>query len=478
MLDTPHSTDTVPSRLRRDAALALLAALAAACVGLGLQILLGRALDAESFGRLAYASTWMALLAGAASLGLPTALVRFVPEYAALEDRAMLRGVIRTARRLALVAGSAVGAVACAAMVALGADATVALAAALVPVATAAGVESGLARASGRAPAALGLPAVQQVATGGAVLLLVYAQVASSSAVLLITMAATIGGALVLRRGASRSLQLNAGPTVTQVRPWLRVSLPMLLVELAVFAVTTVDAIVVGTFVGYQEAGAYAVAGTAAGFVLLPMVAVNGVTAPLLAPLAATPKRLERLARHASVAAVLPGLGVLGALAVGWPWVASLGGQAFVLAGPLVLLLGFGHVLNAAAGPVGNILNTSGGQGDAARAFGICALVNVPLVLGGAFLAGATGAAAATAFTALLWNALLHRRVTRRLGIRPSMVFDLPRVLAARPGRRPASRPRSERRADTPQARARVGRRATGQRDGRAGARRRLPRRR
>jgi len=100
----------------------------------------------------------------------------------------------------------------------------------------------------------------------------------------------------------------------------------------------------------------------------------------------------------------------------------SLFGADFVAGYPALIILTAGMIVNAAAGPVGLLLNMTGHQRLCAKIFGTSALINV--VLNALLIPqlGIVGAALATAATMILWNLWLLIMVARKLDLHPSLI--------------------------------------------------------
>ena len=70
------------------------------------QIVLARWMGGNEYGIYVYVWTWVMILGGVADLGLGVATIRFVPQYREKGEPALLRGVVRGARRVALGVGT------------------------------------------------------------------------------------------------------------------------------------------------------------------------------------------------------------------------------------------------------------------------------------------------------------------------------------------------------------------------------------
>src|ERR1043166_5740691 len=84
-----------PLRLVRSAGVLTFLQVIGLAVGYLSQILYARWLGPREYGVYTYVIGWVALLAALPTLGLPEAVLRFIPEYLTSHDWARLRGVIR-----------------------------------------------------------------------------------------------------------------------------------------------------------------------------------------------------------------------------------------------------------------------------------------------------------------------------------------------------------------------------------------------
>src|SRR5262245_2267730 len=94
------------SRAQRAAGTAFLIRVASAALVYLTQILLARWIGSYEFGIYVYVWTWVLLLGGLVDLGLASSAQRFIPEYAGLGQRDLLRGFLSGSRLLAVALAS------------------------------------------------------------------------------------------------------------------------------------------------------------------------------------------------------------------------------------------------------------------------------------------------------------------------------------------------------------------------------------
>jgi O-antigen/teichoic acid export membrane protein len=92
---------------RRNAILAFLIRVGSAGLAYLSQIILARWMGSYEYGIFAYVWVWLLLLGGLSTLGLNTAVIRFIPEYTEKADLSRLRGIIFQSRLVTLVTSTA-----------------------------------------------------------------------------------------------------------------------------------------------------------------------------------------------------------------------------------------------------------------------------------------------------------------------------------------------------------------------------------
>ncbi len=392
------------------------------------QVLLARWLGAASFGDYAYASSWAQLLAVFGALGMPLCTLKFLPEYAATQDWPHAKGALRAFRLIALGTGALLGAVV-ALLFAGFAPAQVNLAVLTlglvgVPFFALKNVQVDAIRSLGDVATAYGLPYVVQpillmlgvgalyTARGGDLSAL-HGVIGMLAAVLIV--AALQAWALRQRLGA----RLRDVSPAYEMRAWLRIALPMTIVDGASVALSRVDILIVGLTLSSTQTGIYAAAARAASLVSFVLYAVNAVVAPRIAPLYHQGDRanLQRLVTLATALSLTLALGmVLGLLVFASPLLHIFGAE-FVAGRNALIILAFGHLVNAASGPLADLLHLTVHQ----RASGAIALGGVALTFTLSVTLiprwGIEGAALATTLAMLAQNATMYVFVRRKLKI-------------------------------------------------------------
>jgi O-antigen/teichoic acid export membrane protein len=207
-------------------------------------------------------------------------------------------------------------------------------------------------------------------------------------------------------------------------REWLRVALPLLVVNALLVVQERTDVLVVGSLLGTREAGIYGAASRVASLLAFGLSAVNAWAAPLISDLHARGdhaglQRLTRLAARGIFAITFPAC--LGVALFGRQVLAAFGPE-FEAAHTALLILAASQLVNALAGPVGFLMTMTGRQNAAARILGLHTVLVVALCLVLVPRFGIVGAALATAFTRASWNVVMAIAVWRRLRLRATIL--------------------------------------------------------
>jgi O-antigen/teichoic acid export membrane protein len=419
--------------LARGASSFFLVQLLGMAVAFATQVALARAMGTEPYGAYVYVFNWLILLLLFGRLGLGTASLRFVAGYRAQQDWPRLRGYLGTCAGLVTLGALAMSALTAAAVTLLGdrldreIRATFYVASLVFLPFTWLQVAGYVLRGLKRVFLAQ-LPAdvIQPALVGlGALVLWLAGRALDAPGAMGLTLTAvlsTLAVALVALRHALPAGVRGARP-LSEPRAWLRVSLPILLINAVHVSMQRADVIVVGSLLGPADAALYASASRIAGLTVFGLTAVNAWIAPLISDLHARGERaeLQRLVRFAV-------RGVFGVTLPACLVVVAFGGPLLALFGPefpaargVLVILAAGQLVNALVGPVGFLMTMTGQQDAAARILVVHALANLA---GLALLTprfGLEGAAIATSVVRASWNLWLLVVVWRRLGVRSTL---------------------------------------------------------
>lgn len=404
-------------------------------VSFGLQVLLARAMGAESYGTYVYVASWMALLLLVCRMGFGTASLRFVAAFRAQGDWPRLRGYLRTSQRV--VGLASLGVAGATALVAWGlgthmpaaTSATLLVASLALPVLAFLQLWSHILRGlqrvlASQVPATLVQPALLGLAAG--VCVLAWPRLLDAPLAMALHAGSGLAAAALsfasLRRAVPEPAR-TAAPA-GEPREWLRVALPLLAVNALLVVQERADVLAVGSLLGPAEAGIYGAASRVASLIAFGLTAVNAWAAPLVSDLHARGDRagLERLVRLAARAIFVVTLPLcVGVALFGRQVLAAFGPEFQVAHGALVLLAG-SQLVNALAGPVGFLMTMTGRQDTAARILAVHTALGIVLCLVLVPRWGILGAAAATTATRVSWNVVMATAVWRTLRLRATIV--------------------------------------------------------
>jgi O-antigen/teichoic acid export membrane protein len=239
------------------------------------------------------------------------------------------------------------------------------------------------------------------------------AMLASCAAVWL----AMIGQMVVLNRRLAGHIE--PGPKAYDVSGWLKISLPILLVESFYLLLSYTDVLVLQQFRKAEEVGIYFAVVKTLALVSFIHYAMSATTAHRFAEYNAQgdKERLSAYVAHAINWTFWPSLAAtLVLLAFGKPLLWLFGAQ-FVAGYDIMFVAAIGLVVRSAIGPVERLLNMLGHQHICALAYALAFAMNVVLCVALVPRFGGHGAAAATSLSLTFETVLLFWIVRRRLGL-------------------------------------------------------------
>lgn len=394
-----------------------------------LNVLLARWLGEFEFGIYVLVWTWVILLGLVSALGLGTGVLRFIPEYRTHGTIDRLRGVLFTSRIIVLAAATLLAA-AGAAVVALlgGAAENVYFTPFLVglvclPLLALTTVQDGIARSYDWTDLALLPPFLVRP-----VLLLVFMVVSmaagfapTATTALYCAIGATWLSAIAQYLLLQRRLkgEVSRGPRAYVIPVWLRVSMPLLLVDGFYLLMVNTDVLALSLFVPPDQVGVYFAAAKLLALVSMVQFAVSVASGHRFATFhsAGDQHGLVAFIRSMSRWTFWPSLAAATTVVVlGLPllW---LFGESFTAAYPILFVLAVGIVARASIGPADRLLSVIGDQDSVARIYFSLFAINVCLNLLLIPIFGIFGAATATALTLICESVLLNRQVRKRVGI-------------------------------------------------------------
>jgi O-antigen/teichoic acid export membrane protein len=393
------------------------------------QILLARWMGGADYGTYVYVWTWVLLLGSMMDLGISASAQKLIPEYRTNGKHALLRGFLSGSRWLTFGISTAVSLLLAGIVTLLspwidqGAIAPLYVGCLTLPPFVVANTQDGIARSHdwvklGLMPQFIVRQALIIGGTAGAFALGLHlgattAMLASCAAVWI----AMAGQALVLSRRLAA--HVAPGPRDYDIRGWLAVSLPILMVEGFYLLLSYTDVLVLQQFRSSEEVGVYYAVVKTLALVSFIHYAMSATTAHRFAEYHAQGdnERLAAYVTHAISWTFWPSLvATIVLLAFGKP-ILWLFGARFVGGYDIMFVAAIGLVVRAAIGPVERLLNMLGHQRICAAAYGLAFVMNVVLCVALVPRFGGHGAAAAISLSLVFETVLLFWIVRRRLGL-------------------------------------------------------------
>jgi O-antigen/teichoic acid export membrane protein len=399
------------------------------------QVLLAHWMGVSAYGIYEYVGTLGLLLGFLAGLGLPGAVLRFIPEYGVQKNWGALRGMVLGSWGLTL--GMSLGTAAVGIWVVLGLEVSLEYRSALlwgmglIPLAAMTRLQLEVVRGTQQIALAY-MPSMLLHPILFLLLAFIWTRIQENlTSVKAISLSITVSCLVLLGQWVFFHCRLvpavKRSLPIFEFRQWLAVSLPLLFIDGSFLILNQTDTLMLGAFSDMKAVGIYSAAFKTATWVSFILAAVNAIAAPMFATLYAEGDRqgLQDLVSTIARWMFYPALVVAVGLAVFADPVLQLFGSEFGAAKGALLVLIVGQLVNVGAGSVGYLLMMTGHHYQCAKVVGCCALLNVVLNGIGIRQLGVLGAALATAVSMVLWNVWLNRLVVRYLGIDPSIVGAL-----------------------------------------------------
>jgi O-antigen/teichoic acid export membrane protein len=389
------------------------------------QVLLARWMGGSEYGVYVYVWTWVLLLGSMLDFGISVSAQKIIPEYRTGGQLALLRGFLSGSRWMVLAASTVVALVFAALVKILspwiGAGEIVPLyiGCMILPAFVVANTQDGIARSHdwmrlGLMPQFIVRQTLIIGFTAGAVVMSIMldataAMIASAAAVWI----AMLGQLLVLNRRLGKTVK--PGPKDYDVRSWLKVSLPIMLVEGFYLLLSYIDVLVLQQYRSSEEVGIYFAVVKTLALVSFIHYAMSATTAHRFSEYHASgdKERLSAYIAHAIKWTFWPSVAATAVLlAFGKPllW---LFGEKFTAGYGIMYVAAIGLIVRSAIGPVERLLNMLGLQNMCALAYAVAFVLNLVLCIMLVPRYGGYGAAAATSI-ALVFETILLFWITRR----------------------------------------------------------------
>lgn len=398
------------------------------------QIFLARLMGQFEYGIFVFVWVMAIIVGNLACFGFHTALIRFVPQYRAHGEIAKIRGITATARLFSLASASLV-AVLGVAFVYSFSDAMppyylvpLVIGAFILPMIALGDIMDGTARANSwivqaLTPTYLARPFLIPVVMFIAVFLGYEADARTALiAALIATYLTTLAQLAIL--GWRLRRRFEAGPKEIELGYWIRIALPIFLIEGFYYLLTNADVVMVGMFLPPDQVATYYAAAKIMALVHFVFFAVKAGMAPRFSALVAD-NDTDELARIAATAAYWtfwPTIAIGGIVLVLGPFLLSLFGPDFQAGYPVMFILFAGVAAKALIGPGETLLTMAGRQTICAVIYLAVLIVNIAGNILLIPIFGINGAATATMLAMFAETALLFAVIRNRLDINMSVL--------------------------------------------------------
>ena len=392
------------------------------------QVLLARWMGGSDYGIYVYVWTWVLLFGSVLDFGIAVSAQKIIPEYRAGGDHALLRGFLSGSRWMTLAASAAV-ALLLAGLVKIlapwiGADTVTPLyiGCLTLPAFVVANTQDGIARSHdwmrlGLMPQFIVRQTLIIGFTAGTVVLgfnlgATAAMIASAAAVWI----AMTGQMIVLNRRLRGAV--DPGPKAYDIRAWLKVSLPIMMVEGFYLLLSYTDVLVLQQYRSSEEVGVYFAVVKTLALVSFIHYAMSATTAHRFSEYHASGnrERLEAYIAHAIKWTFWPSLAATALLLAAGEPLLWLFGPQFTSGYGIMFVAAIGLIVRSAIGPVERLLNMLGHQNLCALAYALAFVMNLILCIALVPRFGGYGAAAATSMALTFETVLLFWITRTRLG--------------------------------------------------------------
>jgi O-antigen/teichoic acid export membrane protein len=428
-LQPVFSGNSDTAQAQRRALVAFVIRIASAAIAFVSQIVLARLMGEFEYGIFAFVWVLVILVGSLSCLGFHTSIIRFLHQHMAEDDIGAVRGLNLAVRVIALGSASTVAALGFLFLHLFGETiepyylVPVALALFTLPMIALGDVLDGTARSNNWTAVALTptylirptliLAFMLAALWLGAPNTAVTAMEAALAATYVTTLFQLLRLTLRLRR-----LYGNGEMRFTP-RPWLRVSLPLFLVDGIGFLLTNADVVVVGLYLPPDQVGIYYAAAKTIVLVQFVYFSIKAAAGPRFSALMAEGDMasLSAFAGQTVRWTFWPSLAVgVIALALG-ELLLSLFGSAFTAGYPLMAILFAGILAKSLVGPGEVLLSMTGRQNLCVLVYAATLLASIALYMVLIPRFGLTGAAMAAALAMMIEAILLHLVVRHTLGI-------------------------------------------------------------
>jgi O-antigen/teichoic acid export membrane protein len=393
------------------------------------QIVLARWMGSFEFGIYVYVWTLVLLLGDLSDFGFSSAAQRFVPEYARRKAHELLRGFLSCSRWLAV--GSAIVMAATCVLTVRLLEPFIAsylvlplsIACVTLPFYTLMQVQDGIARSYNWIHLALLPPYVMRHLVILAMVLAAYlldfpATATTAVVAVAVAFALTVTvQTVILNSKLARTVE--PGPKAHEVKTWLSISVPILMVEGFYLLLTNTDILLLQHFRTPEDVAVYYAAAKTLALIAFVHFAVSAAVAHRFSEyhVAADRARLRGILADSIRWTFWASLAAMVVILAAGKLLLSLFGTQFADDGyPLMFILAVGLMARAAVGPAERLLSMVGEQRACAAVYATAFMLNLVLCIILIPRLGVAGAAVSTTVALIVESVLLFIVTRQRLG--------------------------------------------------------------
>lgn len=404
-----------------------------------LQVFLARVMGHGEYGLYTYILAWVTIGAIFCNLGLPGAILRFVPKYITQGDWGRFQGVIRGASKFTFavsIVGALLGTILAFSLHAYGRLENfnfipVLLGIWTLPLIALENIQRSLFRGCRQMVSAYGPSNVLRpllLMVIAAAIFVWQGKPLSSKTLFIITLASYVI-LISTQQILIHNRLLTQGKLeqpIYELRSWLRVSLPLLLIVGSVIILYQTDVLMIGALLEPTQVGLYNAATKTSNLTTFVYTAVEAIAAPTISSLyvAGDRHQMQKVVTTMANLVFWPTIAVTLFIVIFSNQILGMFGSEFVVARSSLIILMLGQLVNATTGPVGYLLDLTGHQDQSARVRFCTAFLNIVLNLIFIPLFGIMGAAMATAIAVIIDNTVIYFLAVKYVGVHAS-IFSL-----------------------------------------------------
>ncbi|MDB4442189.1 flippase [bacterium] len=417
---------TSHSILKRGAIDAFISRVAGAGILFLMHSVLARKLGADTYGTFSFVLSLCWMLASLVTLGWPTAIMRFIPQYRSEKKFGLLRGALIQAHQIifitSLLSAVVLYCISLLPLVSNKVSINLSYSALLLPA---------MALVLLRKKVFMGFRLVKSSIIPDEVILPIIVisgvwifSVSSAWGLISIYFCASIIVILASIYWFLQCLPLNirnASPEY-KTRYWMKVSLPMVLGGFSQIIMNRIDVFLLGFFLDMKFVGIYSLANRIALLNIFTMTAVNTIGAPMLASAfySGSHEQFRSIMNKTRKWCILGSLPLFLFIFFYSKWILSFFGSEFSQGTLILKILATGQFINAMTGIVGSALVMTGRERIFFRITALAALLNLIGSLIAISVWGALGAAFVKAITIVAMNSVMLLIVYRIKQSNPS----------------------------------------------------------